>query len=180
MRKMARVSTFRRGADRRREVDSSFDGRVGAERVGIVNTHQLCGRRAAHPLIPASQDEGPALGRILLLECHEPSAAAIVGALSGGGYDALHAMNAEQGMEIAQWWRPNLIVLSLALPDPGGLEACRRLHTALRIPIIIVCAQSDPAVVGAAIAAGACDYLPAPLRTGELLNRIRARLHPRA
>ncbi|MFF2554498.1 response regulator [Nocardia sp. NPDC058058] len=145
-----------------------------------MNTHQLCGRRAAHPLIPASQHEGPALGRVFLLEQHEPSAAAIVGALSGAGYDALHTMDARQGVEIAHWWRPDLVVLSLSTPDPGELDVCRRLHAALRIPIFIRCPQPDPAAVSAAIDAGACDYLPGPLRTGELLNRIRVRLHPQA
>ncbi|MEV6099847.1 response regulator [Nocardia sp. NPDC051981] len=62
------------------------------------------------------------------------------------------------------------------LPDLPGAHLCRQLRNRSPIPIIAVSLDGDPDAIGDAYTAGACDYLPKPLRTRELLDHIRVHL----
>ena len=65
------------------------------------------------------------------------------------------------------------LILDLRMPGIDGLELQRRLREAgVRIPTIVVTAQTDEAVRGKALAAGALACLPKPLEPDFLLQAI--------
>jgi two-component system, OmpR family, response regulator MprA len=69
------------------------------------------------------------------------------------------------------------IVLDVAMPEPDGLEVCRRLREAGdRTPVLMLTARDavDDRVAG--LDAGADDYLVKPFALKELLARLRALL----
>ncbi len=75
----------------------------------------------------------------------------------------------EQGREVA----PDLILLDAELPDMSGIDACRLLHSDLRIghnvPILILASDKPtPEQRVAALHAGAWDFLRAPPDPAEL------------
>jgi DNA-binding response OmpR family regulator len=70
---------------------------------------------------------------------------------------------------------PGMFVLDIRMPDVDGLHLCRRLKadplTAGR-PVLLISAESSPADVAAAYAAGCDDYLSKPFTTRELVRRV--------
>jgi len=71
----------------------------------------------------------------------------------------------------------DLMMLDVGLPDVDGIELCRRLRTrpALSaVPIVMVSGQTGEQHVEAALEAGATDYVCKPVRSRELMARIRA------
>jgi len=67
----------------------------------------------------------------------------------------------------------DLIVLDLMLPGEDGLELCRNLRPAYRIPIIMLTARGDEMDRILGLEMGADDYLPKPFNPRELLARIK-------
>ncbi|MBF6175822.1 response regulator [Nocardia blacklockiae] len=140
-----------------------------------MNTHPLSPERAPQPLISMHDASGPARGRVLVVETHPATAEMALLVLSGAGFDAMGTATGHQAVAAAHWWHPDLVLLDLILPDLPGIQVCRRLQDSA-VPIMIVSTETDPDVIASAIAAGACDYLPKPFRTVDLLTRIRSRL----
>jgi signal transduction histidine kinase len=94
--------------------------------------------------------------------------------LAADGAAALRILD-EQGA-------PDLLLLDWMLPGVSGLEIChsaRQRWDALRLPILMVTARTDPESIYAAFDAGASDYVGKPFRGAELRARIGAHLRTR-
>jgi two-component system response regulator MprA len=92
-------------------------------------------------------------------------------AMEGGGAALAHLVAA----------RVDAIVLDVAMPEPNGLEVCRRLRArGDRTPILMLTARDliDDRVSG--LDAGADDYLVKPFALAELRARLRALLRRNA
>jgi len=90
-------------------------------------------------------------------------------------YEVIEAVNGQQGVELAERERPELILMDLSLPVMDGWEATRRLkaNADLRaIPIIALTAHAMKGDKEKALAAGCDDYLVKPLDEDELMARI--------
>ncbi len=69
------------------------------------------------------------------------------------------------------------VLLDVGLPDGDGIELCRavRSRDALRqLPVLMVTARDDEDSLEAAFVAGASDYICKPVRSREVLARVRA------
>jgi CheY-like chemotaxis protein len=90
-------------------------------------------------------------------------------------YQVIEAVNGQQGVELAERERPELILMDLSLPIMDGWEATRRLKASadLRsIPVIALTAHAMKGDKEKALAAGCDDYLAKPLDEDELMARI--------
>jgi diguanylate cyclase (GGDEF)-like protein/PAS domain S-box-containing protein len=95
------------------------------------------------------------------------------------GYQTFVATSGKRAVEIAQRVKPDLVLLDVVMPGMDGLEACRRLkaHAATaRIPVIFMSARGETEDIVAGFDIGAADYIPKPLRMGEVCARVRAQL----
>jgi two-component system KDP operon response regulator KdpE len=97
-------------------------------------------------------------------------------ALSARGYAVLQAASGQEALSAVVAGRPDVLILSLELPDAGGIEVTRRLREWSPVPIIILSSRDREADVIDALDAGADDYITKPFRMGELLARLRAAL----
>jgi len=71
--------------------------------------------------------------------------------------------------------RPDVVILDLAMPGLGGLDALPRLREAApRIAILVFTMHANAAYVSAAMRAGARGYLLKSAGQGELLAAVRA------
>ena len=90
-------------------------------------------------------------------------------------YHVIEAVNGQEGLELAERERPELILMDLSLPVMDGWEATRRLKANDDLRSIPVIALTAHAMVGdeeRALAAGCNDYLVKPLDEAELMARI--------
>ena len=90
-------------------------------------------------------------------------------------YHVIEAVNGQEGLELAERERPELILMDLSLPVMDGWEATRRLKANDDLRSIPVIALTAHAMVGdeeKALAAGCDDYLVKPLDEDELMARI--------
>ncbi len=74
----------------------------------------------------------------------------------------------------------SLILLDVAQAGNEGLETCRRIKAAPHladIPIVLMSAVRDIPLLQRAFEVGAADFLTEPLRSDELLSRVRAALN---
>jgi CheY-like chemotaxis protein len=84
----------------------------------------------------------------------------------------LDARSAEQGLNIAKTYHPNLILLDINLPGMNGFEALRQLQNdpvTADIPVIAISANAMEQDVKKGLHAGFTDYLTKPLDIPKLL-----------
>ena len=123
-------------------------------------------------------------GEHVLLAEDDPGAARVLRLLlEQVGYRVIIASDGEQALRILdEQGAPDLLLLDWMLPGVSGLEIChvaRQRWDALRLPILMVTAKTDPESVYAAFDAGASDYVGKPFRGAELRARIDAHLRTR-
>lgn len=99
--------------------------------------------------------------------------------LGNHGFSVMVAQDGEEGIERAQFGRPDVILMDVMMPGMGGFEACRRLKAdkATRdIPIIFMTALSDIADKINGYKVGAVDYVTKPFHAEEVLARVNTHL----
>lgn len=123
-------------------------------------------------------DEQPP--RILVVDDDPQLARLLRVALEDHGYMVAVAPDGQAAIDKIVRWRPNVVLLDLALPGLDGLEICRRVRGWSQVPILIISGQTAEATKVATLDAGADDYLVKPFGHDELLARIRVALRHRA
>ncbi len=91
------------------------------------------------------------------------------------GYEVLTANSGEEGIQLLQEKSADVIVLDLMMPGMDGWQVCKQVRTFSNVPIIILSALDDPAMIASALDAGADDYLVKPISSNILvahLNRL--------
>ena len=84
------------------------------------------------------------------------------------------ARDGEEAVELARSARPDVALLDLRMPRLDGIEAARRIYAERPIPIVMLTAFSDRAVVEKAISAGVFAYLVKPFKETDLVPALRA------
>ena len=92
------------------------------------------------------------------------------------GYSVLEAENAADGLKVATFSAPDLVILDLGLPDLHGREFLERLRSWSNVPIIILSVVANEDEKVRLLKAGADDYVVKPFGMAELLARSEAAL----
>jgi len=114
--------------------------------------------------------------RVLVVDDEPGIRRALRGFLSEQGYNVATAASGEEAVQAVELHRPDVILLDLAMPGMGGLEACRRIRARWLTPIIVLSVMGAEQDKVTALDAGADDYLTKPFGMQELLARIRVAL----
>jgi len=114
--------------------------------------------------------------RILIIEDDEAILAFLKRGLTYDGYEVETAEDGQTGLAIARGNMPDLVILDIMLPGIDGIEVCRRLRAAGKVPILMLTAKDSVSDRVVGLDAGADDYLVKPFNLDELLARIRALL----
>lgn len=88
-------------------------------------------------------------------------------------YTFLEASLGEQGLDLWQQHRPDVVLLDHRLPDLDGLSILARLQSLVQpacLPVIMVTGQSNESIALQAIRSGAQDYLVKGAITSEGLR----------
>ncbi|ELY6346794.1 DNA-binding response regulator [Cronobacter muytjensii] len=112
--------------------------------------------------------------RVLIIEDDADAASVLEAYLRRENYDVAIAADGQSGLEKAQRWKPDLVLLDVMLPVMNGTEVLAALRRASDVPVIMVTAMGDtPDRIGA-LRYGADDYVVKPYHPGEVVARVQA------
>ena len=111
---------------------------------------------------------------VLIVEDDHNTADLVSLYLQREGFHALQAKDGEQGIAMAEHYRPDLVILDLMLPKIDGWEVCRRLRQISEVPVIMLTARDEEIDRVAGLTMGADDYVIKPFSPRELAARVSA------
>ena len=115
--------------------------------------------------------------RVLVVDDDEAVRRSLAHALRRDGYEVSVAADGMAAIDELSRVRPEAIVLDVLVPEPNGLEICRRLRRrGDQTPILMLTARDLVEDRVAGLDAGADDYLVKPFALDELRARLRALL----
>lgn len=133
----------------------------------------------AEPAAPVSQPEG----RVVIAD-DDPAIRGLMTAavLKSGAVVVASVGDGAAAIEAVRDHSPDLVLLDVSMPGLSGLDACRRMRTAVggdTLLIVLLSAAVHTAAVEAGMAAGATLYLEKPFSPRALSGRIRELLADR-
>jgi response regulator NasT len=95
--------------------------------------------------------------------------------LERAGFEVVaEARDGREAVALAAEHRPDLAVMDVKMPELDGIDAARQMLEQRQIPIVMLTAFSEAALVGRAVDAGVFGYLVKPFRESDLLPAIEA------
>ena len=114
--------------------------------------------------------------RILVVDDEAEVRAAVRRGLELMGYEIEVASDGLEGVNKVENWRPDVVLLDLAMPKMGDLSAIENIRGWSKVPIIVLSVMGEQGDKVRALEAGADDYLTKPFGLPELHARIRVAL----
>ncbi len=114
-------------------------------------------------------------GEILFVDPGKTLFHVVRAALTPGGYELRHALDAAEALDLCADRTFELVLTSVQLPGMTGLELCRRLKESNidgYMPVIILSSSDDPLDVDTAFNSGADDYLLKSFTPRMLADKI--------
>lgn len=94
-----------------------------------------------------------------------------------GGWEAATALNGKQGYELCRQYRPSLVIVDYHMPEWDGLttvKKIRQLDNAISILVLTVDERQE--IAEKFIEAGATDFAIKPIKSPDLISRIKINL----
>ena len=117
-----------------------------------------------------------ARARVLLVDDESDVRNSVRRGLELLGYEVETASDGLEGLAKLERWRPDAVLMDLAMPKLGGLSAIEQLRAWSSTPVIVLSVMGEEQDKVRALEAGADDYLTKPFGMQELHARIRATL----
>lgn len=111
---------------------------------------------------------------VLIIEDDRSIAELIKTTLSGYGYHCENAYGGQEGEDMLDTQKWDIILLDLMLPKISGYELLEYISTDLKYPVIIMSAMNQVSDKIRGLRMGADDYLAKPFQIGELIARVEA------
>lgn len=91
------------------------------------------------------------------------------------GFEVFEAGSGEEGLEVAEEKRPDIVLLDIMLPGIDGFEVCDRLRSSFPgLGIIMLTAKAEDYDKIMGLQSGTDDYLTKPFNPTELTLRIKS------
>lgn len=119
------------------------------------------------------------MAKILLVEDDEFNRDMLSRRLTRYGHEVKVAQDGLEGVESAQTWMPEIILMDMRLPNLDGWAATEQLKSlpqTRRIPIIALTAHALVDDRQKCLTAGCDDYEPKPVHLSRLLKKIEVLL----
>ena len=120
-----------------------------------------------------------ALARILVIEDDEDVARLEQTVLERAGYEVRVTASGAEGLELADSYKPDVVILDVGLPDISGLDVCTSLSNSNNAFILMVSGHSREQDILLGLGLGADDYITKPFSGNELVARVASFLRRR-
>ena len=116
--------------------------------------------------------------RLLIVEDRHENRLLLSALLGAVGFVVKTANNGQEGVAVAQEWRPDLIFMDIRMPLMDGYEATGRIKQELTPapPIVALTAGAFDEERGRALAAGCDDFVPKPFQEEDLWRVLEQQL----
>ncbi|HEY9853907.1 MAG TPA: AAA family ATPase [Leptolyngbyaceae cyanobacterium] len=117
--------------------------------------------------------------KILVVDDKLTNCAILVNLLEPLGFEVLEAVDGQDGLNKAQEFRPDAILIDLVMPNLDGFEAIRRIRSMPVLKDVIAIAISASVFDfdrQQSIQVGCNDFLPKPIREDDLLEKLQQHL----
>ena len=117
--------------------------------------------------------------KILVVEDSQAVLNNIIDLLTHSGYQTYSALDAKEGLSLANQILPDLIISDIMMPGIDGFEFLERLKQSSvtdTIPFIFLTARVEKTDMRKGMVSGADDYVSKPFKSKELLEAIDAQL----
>jgi PAS domain S-box-containing protein len=167
-----------------RRLIERMGGAIAVDSRPDVGTRVTLTLRRAHAAPLAAAGDAPANlalprgagGQIVYVEDNPVNALLMQEVVEQRPDCTLHqAVSVRDGIDMIERLRPDLVLVDLHLPDGSGLEVAEWMRTRpmlVRVPVVVVSADSTQAQRDAATVAGVRAYLAKPIRLAETLHLI--------
>jgi len=112
--------------------------------------------------------------RVLIVEDEPDLLGSLLQAVREDGYAADGAGDGEEGLDKAESYDYDAVLLDVMLPGIDGWEVLRRLRKTKKTPVLMLTARDATHDRVRGLDTGADDYLIKPFDLAELLARVRA------
>ena len=113
--------------------------------------------------------------RILVVEDNEKNMYLIGFILRNNGFEVIEARTGEEGIELANKEKPDLILMDIQLPGIDGLETTRRIRESEadgKVPIVALTSYAMTGDREKALNAGCTGYLEKPINPETFMDSI--------
>lgn len=120
---------------------------------------------------------------VLIIEDEEDIRELVAYNLQRDKFNIIEAGSGEEGLQMAQQSKPDLILLDLMLPGRDGLDVCRQLkrnEQTQNIPVIMITAKGEESDIVTGLEMGSEDYIVKPFSPKVLCARVKAVLRRHA
>ncbi len=93
------------------------------------------------------------------------------------GHQAFTVSTGQQLVEMAQKLEPDLIITDVVMPGLDGIDAAAQIGTEKNIPVILISAHEDPALLNRIGTDHIMNFLIKPVREAEVRAAIAMALH---
>jgi adenylate cyclase len=116
---------------------------------------------------------------ILIVDDAPANLGVVVESLENHGFRVIVAQDGVEGLYLAELAKPDLILLDVIMPGPGGFETCGRLKalgSTRDIPVIFMTSLTDTEDKVTGFKVGGVDYVTKPLEIEEVIARVNTHL----
>ena len=128
---------------------------------------------------PAEGIESPSKGKVLVVDDSKTFQHMVLRILKSEGYETLQALSGEDGIKMAELFKPDLIIMDVVLPGLNGFQATRQLKKNLEtkdIPVIIVSGNAQATEQFWVLKIGAVDFMTKPFSKKDLIAKLNDHL----
>ena len=116
-------------------------------------------------------------GRALIVDDNKSNRTVLKKQLANQDYESIEASNGQEAIDLFSSENPDIIFVSIRMPQMNGYDAARAIKAASRnrfIPILFTTEVVDSEILGRCFEAGGDDFLTQPYDEFQLQARIRA------
>ncbi|MCB1003402.1 MAG: response regulator transcription factor [Acidimicrobiales bacterium] len=113
--------------------------------------------------------------RLMLADDHRMLREGLRRSMAEQGFDMVgEARDGAEAVELARVLQPDVILMDVTMPELDGVEATRRVRSALpHVKVVMLTMHADQDVLASAIRAGASGYLVKDCSTEEIAEAVR-------
>lgn len=115
--------------------------------------------------------------RVLVIDDDPGISMALMFKLEDAGYTIETANSGQKGLELAQSFNPEVILLDIRMPGMDGLEVCKRLKddpATAEIPVIFLTANAAEKVEQTCRDLGGHEFISKPFESSQVIAAIEA------